>query len=53
MVIKAIMRQKSPIIVVISTGVGKSILFILLASCFIKVIVVVILLILLRGDIKR
>ena len=35
------------------TGVGKSILFILLALCSIKVTVVVIPLILLRGDIKR
>ena len=47
------MQQKSPVIVVIGTGMGKSILFILLALYFIGVIVVVILLILLRGDIKR
>ena len=35
------------------TSIGKSILFILPVSCFIEVIVVVIPLILLRGDIKR
>ena len=47
------MRQKSLVIVVIGTGAGKSILFILPASYSTGVIVVVILLISLRGDIKR
>ena len=53
MVIKVIIQQKSPVVVVIGTGVKKSILFILLISCFTEVTVVVIPLILLRGDIKR
>ena len=53
MAIEVIMRQKSPVIVVIGTRAGKSILFILPASCSTGVIVVVILLISLRGDIKR
>ena len=52
MVIEAIIWQKSLVIVVIGTRVGKSILFILLASYSIGVTVVVVLLILLRGDIK-
>ena len=46
------MRQKSLVMVIMGTRVGKSILFILPASYSIGVIVVVILLILLRGDIK-
>ena len=53
MAIKAIMWQKSPVIVVMGTGIGKSILFILPVLYFIGVTVVVIPLILLRGDIKR
>ena len=53
MVIKAIIQQKSPVVVVIGTGVGKSILFILLTLYFTKVTVIVIPLISLRGDIKR
>ena len=52
MVIEVIMRQKSLVIVVMGTGAGKSILFILPALYSIKVIIVVILLISLRGDIK-
>jgi superfamily II DNA helicase RecQ len=51
--IETIIQQKSLVIVVMGTGVGKSILFILLALYFIGVTVVVIPLILLRGDIKR
>jgi superfamily II DNA helicase RecQ len=38
--------------VIMGTGAGKSILFILLILCSIGVTVVVILLVLLRGDIK-
>ena len=53
MAIEAIIRQKSLVIVVIGTGAGKSILFILPASYSTGVIVVVVLLISLRGDIKR
>ena len=53
MVIKAIIQQKSLVIVVMGTSTGKSILFILLVLCSIEVTVVVIPLILLRGDIKR
>jgi superfamily II DNA helicase RecQ len=51
-VIEAIIRQKSLVVVVIGTRAGKSILFILPALCLTGVIVVVIPLILLRGDIK-
>jgi len=51
-VIEVIMRQKSLVIVVMGTGAGKSILFILPVLYSTGVIVVVILLILLRGDIK-
>ena len=47
------MRQKSPVVVVMGTGVEKSILFILPALYSTGVTVVVIPLILLRGDIKR
>ena len=53
MAIKAIMWQKSPVVVVMGTNAGKSILFILPVSCSIGVTVVVIPLISLRGDIKR
>ena len=53
MVIKAIIQQKSPVVVVMDISIGKSILFILLALYFIGVTVVVIPLILLKGDIKR
>ena len=51
--IEAIMRQKSPVVVVMGTGAGKSMLFILPASCSTGVTVVVVPLISLRGDIKR
>ena len=53
MVIKVIIQQKSLVVVVIGISIGKSILFILLALYFIEVTVVIIPLILLRGDIKR
>ena len=53
MAIKVIIQQKSPVVVVMGTSTGKSILFILLALYFTGVTVVVIPLILLRGDIKR
>jgi superfamily II DNA helicase RecQ len=51
-VIEVIIRQKSLVIVIMGTRVGKSILFILPALCLIGVTVVVIPLISLRGDIK-
>ena len=50
--IEAIMRQKSPVVVVMGTGAGRSMLFMLPASCSTGVIVVVVPLISLRGDIK-
>lgn len=50
--IEAIMRQKSPIVVVMGTGAGKSIAFMLPASCSTGVTVVVVPLISLRGDMK-
>ena len=53
MVIKAIIQQKSLVIVVMGTSIGKSILFILPALYSTRVTVVVIPLISLRGDIKR
>jgi superfamily II DNA helicase RecQ len=48
-----VVEQKSLIIVVISTGVGKSMLFTLLASCSTELIVVVVSLVLLRSDMKN
>ena len=53
MAIEVIMQQKSPVVVVMGINIGKSILFILPASCSMGVTVVVVPLILLRGDIKR
>ena len=53
MAIKAIIRQKSLVIVIMGTGIGKSILFILPALCSTGVTVVVVPLISLKGDIKR
>jgi superfamily II DNA helicase RecQ len=52
-VMQAIMQQKSPIIVIISTGAGKSMLFTLPASCLTGLTVVVVLLVSLRGDMKN
>jgi superfamily II DNA helicase RecQ len=48
--IQAIMRQKSPVVVVMGTGAGKSMLFILPASCSTGVTVVVVPLVSLRGN---
>jgi superfamily II DNA helicase RecQ len=48
----AIMRQKSLIVAIIGTGAGKSVLFILLASCLTGVSVVIVPLVSLRQDIK-
>jgi superfamily II DNA helicase RecQ len=44
----AIMRQKSPIVAIIGTRAGKSVLFMLPASCLTGVSVVIMLLVLLR-----
>lgn len=51
--LKAIMLQKSPIVVVMGTGGGKSMMFMLPASCSTGVTVVVVPLVSLRGDLKR
>jgi superfamily II DNA or RNA helicase len=51
--LKAIMRQISPIVVIIGTKEGKSILFILLARYFSELIVIMVLLVLLRNNIKN
>ena len=50
--IEAIMQQKSPIVVIMGTGVGKSMAFMLPASCSTGVTVVVVPLVSLRGDMK-
>jgi superfamily II DNA helicase RecQ len=50
--IEAIMHQKSPIVVVMGTGAGKSMAFMLPASCSTGVTVVVVLLVSLRGNLK-
>jgi hypothetical protein len=50
--IMAIMRQKSPIVVVMGTGAGKSMGFMLPASCSTGVTVVVVPLVSLRGNLK-
>jgi superfamily II DNA helicase RecQ len=47
------MQYKSPVVAIISIGVGKSILFILLASVSSRVTIVVVLLVALRFDIKK
>ncbi|KAF2806588.1 uncharacterized protein BDZ99DRAFT_538952 [Mytilinidion resinicola] len=46
------MHYKSPVVAIIGTGGGKSVLFILPALCLTGVTVVVMLLVLLREDIK-
>ena len=51
--IRAIMQQKSLIVVVIGTGAGKSILFILPASCSTGVTIIIVPLVLLREDLTR
>ena len=53
MVIKVIIQQKSLVVVVMGTSMGKNILFILPALYSTGVTVIVIPLILLKGDIKR
>ncbi|KAF2803441.1 uncharacterized protein BDZ99DRAFT_400031, partial [Mytilinidion resinicola] len=50
--LKAIIYYKSPVVAIIGTGRGKSMLFILPALCSTGVIVVVMLLVSLRKDIK-
>ncbi|KAF2835756.1 hypothetical protein M501DRAFT_904990, partial [Patellaria atrata CBS 101060] len=50
--LEAIMQQKNPVVVVMGTGAGKSMLFMLPASCLIGVTVVVVPLISLRADMK-
>jgi superfamily II DNA helicase RecQ len=50
--IQAIMQHKSPVVVIIGTGAGKSMLFMLLASVSSGVTVVVVPLVALRGDMK-
>ena len=52
-VMQVIMRQKSPIIMMMNMRVGKSMLFMLLASCLMGLTVVVVPLVLLRGDMKN
>ena len=49
---EAIMGQKSPVVVIMGTGAGKSMLFMLPASCSGGVSVVIVPLVSLRGDIK-
>ncbi|KAF2809846.1 uncharacterized protein BDZ99DRAFT_487892 [Mytilinidion resinicola] len=51
-VLKAIIHYKSPVVAIIGTGGGKSVLFILPASCSTGVTVVVVLLVSLQEDIK-
>ena len=50
--IQAIMRQKSPIVAIMGTGAGKSVLFMLPASCSTGVSVVIVPLVSLRQDMK-
>ena len=50
--LRAIMNQESPIVAVIGTGGGKSMLFMLLVRCSDGLTVVVVLLVSLRSDIK-
>jgi superfamily II DNA helicase RecQ len=51
--IQAIMQHKSPVVVIIGTGVGKSVLFMLPALVSSGVTIVVVLLVALRFDIKE
>jgi superfamily II DNA helicase RecQ len=51
-VLRAIMAQKSPVVVIIGIGSGKSILFILPSQYSIGLTIVVVLLILLRKDLR-
>ena len=46
------MQQKSLVVVVIGIGAGKSMLFMLLASCLTGVMVMVVLLVSLQGNLK-
>jgi len=48
----AIMRQKSPVVAIMGTGAGKSVLFMLPASCSTGVTVVIVPLVSLRQDMK-
>jgi superfamily II DNA helicase RecQ len=50
--IKAIMQQENPVVVIIGTGAGKSIAFMLLAACLTRVTIIVVLLVSLRGNLK-
>ena len=50
--LEAIMRQRSPVVAIMGTGGGKSVLFMLLAACSTGLMVVVVPLISLRGDMK-
>jgi superfamily II DNA helicase RecQ len=51
--IQAIMQHKSPVVAIISTGAGKSVLFMLPASVSSKVTIIVVLLVALRFNIKE
>ena len=46
------MQQKSPVVVIIGTGAGKSMTFMLPAACSTGVTIVVVPLVSLRGDLK-
>jgi superfamily II DNA helicase RecQ len=50
--VHAIMRQKNPIVAIIGTGAGKSVLFMVPTLCLTDVSVVIVPLILLRQDIS-
>jgi hypothetical protein len=50
--LQAILRHKSPVIVVMGTGAGKSLLFMLPAACSSGLTVVIVPLLSLRGDLK-
>jgi superfamily II DNA helicase RecQ len=47
------MQYKSPVVAIMGIGVGKSVLFMLLASVFSGVTIVVVLLVALRFDMKE
>ena len=51
--IQAIVQQKSPVVTIIGTGAGKSLLFMLPAACSDGLTIVVVPLISLREDLKR